>query len=130
MTIAATTDLLATWVGAEYGDGDCWDPFVRDAFKQIVGVDLPESYYESVRLFDTVHSHRRPRAGFVPQPWDVVMLRTHDFLILHCAITLDAERFIQPWDDCGLVICRFDDDKWSKRIAGFLRLKQDATETE
>lgn len=125
--ITASTKDLAAWVGAEYGDGDCWDPFLRDAFKKIAGIELPESYYEALQLFDTAHDARRS-VPFIPQPWDVVMIKAHPFLILHCAIALDSERFIQPWGDAGTVICRFDDEQWKKRIAGFLRYRSPVTE--
>jgi len=119
MTLPSTKE-LATWVGKPYAEGSCWDPFARDAFRDLAGVELPESYYDALPLFDTVHDCKN-KVPFTAAPWDVVMIRAHRFLILHCAIALDGERFIQPWGETGLVICRFDDEQWSKRIAGYLR---------
>ena len=125
MMFPSTAD-LATWVGAEYEEGSCWDPFTRDAFRKLAGVELPASYYDALPMFETAHDCRLS-VPFTPEPWDVVMIRAHKFLVLHVAIALDGERFIQPWGDSGVVICRFDDQQWTKRIAGFLRFKGDAS---
>ena len=130
-TLPASDELpvsLAAWVGASYAEGQCWD-FMRDAFRELHGVILPESYYDALPLFVTVHDARQSKA-FTPEPWDVVMLRTHPFLILHCAIVIDAERFIHPWGESGLVISRFDDQQFVRKVAGFLRIVSDRATSE
>lgn len=118
---------LTLWVGREYGEGACWE-FVRDAFREIEDVYLPESYYEAIRLFETVHDVRKSKA-FTPEPFDVVMLKTHPLLILHCSVVIDAERFIHPWGESGLIISRFDDQQFARKVAGFLRMKLRANES-
>jgi hypothetical protein len=110
---------LASWVGRPYKEGDCWK-FVQDANREVRGIELPANYYDALPLFETVHDIRRA-VMFTPLPWDVAMLKTHPFLILHCTLTIDVERFIHPWGEGGLVISRFDDPQFSRRIAGFLR---------
>jgi hypothetical protein len=135
---------LVSWVGRPYQEGECWK-FVRDANRDIRRVELPESYYDaSCNAFGTVHNCRETAAAhghkrgshdvcllygesFTPQRWDVVTVRTHPILILHCGVVIDAERFIHPWDGFA-VISRFDDPQMAKRIAGFLRPKSCASE--
>ena len=113
------------WIGRPYGKTDCWK-FVRDAYQVVGGVELPESYYEATAMFTQVPDPRVAHAEqFVPQPWDIPLLRTIDripVLVLHPALTIDSERFIQTWSDAGPAVFRFDDERVAFRIAGFIRL--------
>lgn len=116
---------LLQWLGRPYGKAHCWK-FVRDAFQEIGGVELPENYYEAMTLFTQVPDPRQPPVEkFVPEPWDVVCLKTLDripVLVLHPGVVIDSERFMQTWSDAGPGVYRFDDERVNFRIAGFIRL--------
>jgi hypothetical protein len=110
-----STDPLKTWINREYSDGQCWD-LVHDAFVEVAGVHLPRGYYDA--------AHRFTQVSDGPKPWDVVMLRTNPsapVLVLHSGLAIDSELFIQTWHNRP-VLTRFDDPRWSSRIAGILRL--------
>jgi cell wall-associated NlpC family hydrolase len=112
-----STDPLKTWINREYGDGQCWD-LVHDAFCEVGGVHLPRSYYDA--------AHRFTQVSGPVEAWDVVMIRTNPrapILVLHSGLAINPEFFIQAWHNRP-VLTRFDDPRWSSRIAGVLRLIQ------
>jgi len=113
---------VLSWVGREYGDGECWK-FVRDAFDEVGGIKLPDDYYSAVTFFTQVHPGGAE--PYIPQPWDVPMLRTVDnvpILVLHPGLVIDGERFMQTWGNVGAGIFRLDDERISNRIVGYIRL--------
>jgi cell wall-associated NlpC family hydrolase len=112
-----STEPLKSWINREYEDGQCWD-LVRDAFREVGGIHLPRGYYDA--------AHRFTQVSDGPKPFDVVMLRTNPsapILVLHSGLALDSQTFVHVWNRT-VVIARFDDPRWSPRIAGLLRLIQ------
>lgn len=118
---------LLGWVGRPYGDGRCWN-LVRDAYEEVGGVELPESYYEATEFLTTARDIRKQDwGGFTPAPWQIVMLISKDrlpFVPLHSGLTLDNDRFLHSWGSAHAIITRFDDPEFRRRIAGFVCLYQ------
>jgi cell wall-associated NlpC family hydrolase len=123
-------DPVKEWIGRPYKQGECWK-FVRDAFEQVAGVKLADDYYASLSFFTQVHRvagtdvFTGASEIFAPQPWDVVMLRTIDnvpIFVGHPGIVIDGDRYMMTWADAGAGIYRFDDERVSFRVRGFMRL--------
>jgi len=115
---------LVQWVGRPYKKSECYK-FFRDAYQEVAGLKLPESYYEAMAFFTEVPDPRLPRPErFVPEPWDLVAMATFDplpDLVLHPGIVIDADRWIHTWSDVGPIISRFDDERFASRIRWYAR---------
>jgi hypothetical protein len=120
-----STAPLLQWVGAEYGEGRCWN-LVRDALIRVGGLEVAEDYYEFAKRLTQVHD-ARDGGIFVPEPWDIVMLRTlprAPLLIFHPGLCIDGKRFIHSWGSSHAVISEIDDPDWRRYIAGYVRIYQ------
>lgn len=111
---------VLAWVGRSYAAMTCWD-LVREAFA-LRGVALPNDYYKAASQFRVVDPAEDP------EPWDVIVLRTHPIITNHIGLMLGSTMFIHSLEGVGVTIGRTDRVPWQKpgRIAGVMRLRASA----